>query len=155
MQNYLPYYFIDYLDFLIANSSYSPSRKNPFSFFNFRSTQSPKTPHYRSSEHTSNSRGSEHTSNSQFLGKKFWFRFSKPKGTYNFLLRNYWNYMLFSFSRYLIFCLDFLSCRKKGLIRNISWILKFMTSQPGSKTITAHILPNISRFKGNPTVKFG
>ena len=30
-----------------------------------------------------------------------------------------------------------------------------MTSQPGKQTIATHILPNISRNKGNPTMKFG
>ena len=30
-----------------------------------------------------------------------------------------------------------------------------MTSQPGQHTITVHILPNISRSKGNQTMKFG
>ena len=30
-----------------------------------------------------------------------------------------------------------------------------MTSQPGSQTIVKHILPNISRSKGNQTMKFG
>ena len=30
-----------------------------------------------------------------------------------------------------------------------------MTSQPGEQTITIHILPNISRSKGNQTMKFG
>ena len=30
-----------------------------------------------------------------------------------------------------------------------------MTSQPGKQTIATHILPNISRSKGNPTMKFG
>ena len=30
-----------------------------------------------------------------------------------------------------------------------------MTQQPGSQTITIHILPNISRSKGNQTMKFG
>ena len=30
-----------------------------------------------------------------------------------------------------------------------------MTSQPGSLTIVIHILPNISRRKGNKTMKFG
>ena len=37
----------------------------------------------------------------------------------------------------------------------ISLIFKFMTSQPGKQTIAIHILPNISRSKGNQTVKFG
>ena len=30
-----------------------------------------------------------------------------------------------------------------------------MTSQPGWQTIAMHILPNISRSKGNQTMKFG
>ena len=30
-----------------------------------------------------------------------------------------------------------------------------MTSQPGQHTITIHILPNISRGKGNQTIKLG
>ena len=30
-----------------------------------------------------------------------------------------------------------------------------MTSQHGKQTIAIHILPNISRSKGNPTMKFG
>ena len=30
-----------------------------------------------------------------------------------------------------------------------------MTSQPGQQTIIIHILPNISRSKGNKTMKFG
>ena len=30
-----------------------------------------------------------------------------------------------------------------------------MTSQPGSQTIAIHIFPNISRSKGNQTMKFG
>ena len=38
---------------------------------------------------------------------------------------------LFSFSRYLWFCLDFLACRKNGLIRKIGLTSKFMTSEPG------------------------
>ena len=29
-----------------------------------------------------------------------------------------------------------------------------MTSQPGKQTISIHILPNISRSKGNQTIKF-
>ena len=32
---------------------------------------------------------------------------------------------------------------------------KFMTPQPGQQTIAIHILPNISRSKGNQTMKFG
>ena len=30
-----------------------------------------------------------------------------------------------------------------------------MTSQPGQQTFAIHILPNISRSKGNQTMKFG
>ena len=30
-----------------------------------------------------------------------------------------------------------------------------MTSQPGQQTIVIHVLPNISRNKGNQTMKFG
>ena len=30
-----------------------------------------------------------------------------------------------------------------------------MTSQPGKQTIAMHLLPNISRSKGNQTMKFG
>ena len=44
---------------------------------------------------------------------------------------------------------------KKGLIKKIRLILKCMTSRPGKQTITIHILPNISRSKGNKTMKFG
>ena len=32
---------------------------------------------------------------------------------------------------------------------------KFMTSQPGKKTSAVHILPVISRSKGNQTIEFG
>ena len=44
---------------------------------------------------------------------------------------------------------------KNNLTRKIRLILKFMTSQPGQQTIAIHILPNISRNKGNQTMKFG
>ena len=43
---------------------------------------------------------------------------------------------------------------KTGLIRKIMLILKFMTSQSGLQTIPIHILPNVSRTKGNQTMKF-
>ena len=33
--------------------------------------------------------------------------------------------------------------------------INFMTSQSGQQTITIHILPNISRSKGNLTMKLG
>ena len=44
---------------------------------------------------------------------------------------------------------------KYRLIRKIRLISKFMTSQPGKQTIAIHILANISRSKGNQTMKFG
>ena len=44
---------------------------------------------------------------------------------------------------------------KNGLIRKIGLSSKFMTPQSREKAIAMHILPNISRNKGNYTVKFG
>ena len=40
-------------------------------------------------------------------------------------------------------------------MKKIRLISKFMTSEPGEKTIAIHILPYISRSKDNQTVKFG
>ena len=42
-----------------------------------------------------------------------------------------------------------------GLIRKLRLISVFLISQPGKLTITIHILPNISKSKGNKTMKFG
>ena len=44
---------------------------------------------------------------------------------------------------------------EEGLITKIRLVSKFMTSQPWKQTITIHILPNMSRSKGNQTMKFG
>ena len=55
---------------------------------------------------------------------------------------------LFPLLRYLNFCPDFL-VRKSRLISN------FMTSQTGQQIITISIFSNISRSKGNQTMKFG
>ena len=41
------------------------------------------------------------------------------------------------------------------MIRKIRLISNFLKSQPGKQTITMHILPYISRDKGNQTMKFG
>ena len=41
------------------------------------------------------------------------------------------------------------------MIRKITLILKFMTSQTAKQTIAIHILSNISKSKGNQTMKFG
>ena len=45
--------------------------------------------------------------------------------------------------------MKFWSYRKNGLIRKIRLTSKFMTSQPVQQTIAIHILPDISRSKGN------
>ena len=44
---------------------------------------------------------------------------------------------------------------KNDLIRKIRLISEFMTSQPGKQTIAMHLLPNISKSKGNQIMKFG
>ena len=44
---------------------------------------------------------------------------------------------------------------KNNLVRKIRIILKFMTLQPGQQRITTHTLLNISRIKGNQTMKIG
>ena len=62
---------------------------------------------------------------------------------------------LFSFSRYLNFCLDFLVMYGNGWIKKMRLILIFMTLQPGEQTILIHILSNISKSKSNQTIKFG
>ena len=51
--------------------------------------------------------------------------------------------------------MTFWSCKKNGLIRKIMLTAKVMTSQPGKQTIEIHILTNISRSKGNQTMKLG
>ena len=45
--------------------------------------------------------------------------------------------------------------QRKGLIRSKGLILEFMMSQPRKIAIVIHILPNISRNKGNQILKFG
>ena len=44
---------------------------------------------------------------------------------------------------------------QNGLIKKISLMYNFMTSQPGEETIVIHILPNSLRGKRNQTMKFG
>ena len=46
--------------------------------------------------------------------------------------------------------MTFWSSRKNGLIRKINLTSKFMTSQPGLKTVA-----NISQSKDNQSIKFG
>ena len=43
---------------------------------------------------------------------------------------------------------------KNGVIRSISSISKFMTSQPGKQIVAIHMLHNISRSKSNQMIKF-
>ena len=45
--------------------------------------------------------------------------------------------------------------QKIGLKRKPRLISKFLTSQTGQQIIEIHVLPNISRSKGNQTMKFG
>ena len=59
----------------------------------------------------------------------------------------------FLLSRYLSFCLDFLVMYQNGLIKKIV-NFKFYDFTAWL-TIVMHILPNISRSKGNQTMKFG
>ena len=40
-------------------------------------------------------------------------------------------------------------------MRKIRLTTKFMTSQPGLKTVAIHILPNISQNKSSQAMKFG
>ena len=61
---------------------------------------------------------------------------------------------LFSFSRYLNFCLDFLVMQENSSIRKIRSITNLLMTQHGLQTIVMHIFPNISRSKGNQTMKF-
>ena len=44
---------------------------------------------------------------------------------------------------------------QNGLLKKLKLVSNFMTSQPGKQTIAIHILPNISRGKGNQKMKFG
>ena len=44
--------------------------------------------------------------------------------------------------------------QKNSLIRKIWLFSKFITSQPEKQTFAIHILPNISRYKDNQTIKF-
>ena len=54
-----------------------------------------------------------------------------------------------------IFVVNFWLYRKNGFMRKIRLISQSMMSQPGLQTIAIHLLPNISRSKGNQAMKFG
>ena len=45
--------------------------------------------------------------------------------------------------------------QENDLIRKLRLISKFMTSQAGKQMIATYTLPNISRNKGNQSMKFG
>ena len=45
--------------------------------------------------------------------------------------------------------------QKNGLIRKARLISKFKTSQPEKQIIAKHILPNISKIRGNLAMKLG
>ena len=60
---------------------------------------------------------------------------------------------LFLILRCLRFCLNFLVRQKNGLIRSLSLIPIFKTSQTGRPIITVQIWLNISRTKGNQFVQ--
>ena len=72
------------------------------------------------------------------------------ENAFYFILKALFVFKIFKFLPWF-----FWSCRKKGLIWEITLTSKFVTSQPGQQTITMHILPNISRSKGNQTMKLG
>ena len=69
-------------------------------------------------------------------------------------MKNVFYLRLFSLLRYLHFCLDIYMYVKKGLIRRLRVIPKFITLQTVERIITIHILPNISKSKGNQAMEF-
>ena len=96
-----------------------------------------------------NTKSGQHKQTNVFLHRYFSFKimysaiimvFQKPTLTSETIFGNRKHFKhdekcflirLFSFSRYLRFCLDILVLYKNSLIRNIMLVLKFMTSQPG------------------------
>ena len=86
-----------------------------------------------------------------------WLLFISPspslkmmENAFYFILKAPFFLKIFKFLSWL-----FGNVKKTACIKNIMLISKLMTSQPGWQTITMHILPNISRSKGNQTIKFG
>ena len=72
------------------------------------------------------------------------------KNAFHFMLKALFVLKIFTF-----FVLIFWSCRN-GLMKKLSLISKFMTSQAAQKTITIHILPNLRKSKSNhQAMKFG
>ena len=58
------------------------------------------------------------------------------------------------FIKNLNLCSNFFSDKGKLLDRKLKFISKFVTLQPGKQTVAIHILHNISRSRGNKTMKF-
>ena len=52
------------------------------------------------------------------------------------------------------FILTSWTSKKNSFVTKIKLISKFIMSQPGKQTIAIDILPNMSRSKGNQTMKF-
>ena len=63
--------------------------------------------------------------------------------------------MLFISSKNLFSFATFLIMQENNLIRKLRLISKYMMSQTGKKITALHILLNISKSKGNQTIKFG
>ena len=87
--------------------------------------------------------------------KIFFIRFSESplkmmKNTFYFIIKALFILKIFKF----LSC-HFVHVKKTSLIRKIRLILTFLTSQTGQQTIAIHMLPNISRCKGDQTLKFG
>ena len=72
--------------------------------------------------------------------------FKMMKNAFCFILKTFLVLKIFN---------TFWSYRKNSLTRKIKLTANLMTSQPGQQTIAIHILTNISRSKGNQTVKLG
>ena len=72
------------------------------------------------------------------------------KNAFYFILRALFVLKIFKFLSWLSGHVE-----KTGLVRNMGWTSKFMTSQSASQTIAIHILHNISWSKTNQTIKFG
>ena len=71
------------------------------------------------------------------------------KNAFYFMLKALFVFEIFTFLSWLFGYVEY------DLIRKLWLILKFMTSQTGQEIITIHILPSISRSKGNQVMKFG
>ena len=63
--------------------------------------------------------------------------------------------MLFISSKNLFSFSTFLIMQEDDLIRKLRLISKYTMSQTGKKIAAIHILLNISKSKGNQTIKFG